>query len=411
VKEDNKDAVVNANETEVEKDLITSEDVKKAISGDEQALIEQLERAKQVALEQLEASKKGIQVTGQDATLKTREELEREVALREKELEVAMINAGLTTEQKIITDNNIPQDKDLEIAKLNAQLTMNQDITPDKLAEEERKRKAEEAELDIKSRVEPIDTTRNLYINDVKAKKESAAELKKRKQEEALAKKKQKEQEALAAKQKKEQEILAKKQQKEQRALAKQKAKEERRANSNFKYIMTILLFIGLFTMVYYLPDISSYMSAYQQNKANQTNEIIKTGNLTCKLTKSNKKYDLEYKSIFAFTDSKLTKLTYMAKTKGDTSLDYEELTQMNEKCELLKDQTKLLNGITVKCSLSNGVNTNIQELDYANIDEEKVTTSYIEAGGTYPNYKYEDNIDKIEKEMNAAGYTCERTR
>ena len=38
-------------------DVITSEDVSRVVHGDKQALIEQLARAKQVALEQLEARK------------------------------------------------------------------------------------------------------------------------------------------------------------------------------------------------------------------------------------------------------------------------------------------------------------------------------------------------------------------
>ena len=174
---------------------------------------------------------------------------------------------------------------------------------------------------------------------------------------------------------------------------------------------MTIILFIGLFALVYFLPDISSYMSAYQTAKANKNNEKITTGNLNCTMKTYNKKYDLEYNSIFSFRDSKLTRLIYKAKTKGEVSKDKDELTEMNEKCKVLREQTKSLDGIDVSCSLNDGTNITTQTLDYKFIDEEKVTTSYLEAGGTYPNYKYKDNIDKIEKEMKAAGYTCERER
>ena len=359
------------NQSENNKDLITSEDVKKSLSGDEQAIIEQLERARQVALEQLEARKKGIQSSNPNAAQKTQQELEAELAKREAELKIAKQKAGLLDDSS-----------------------------------DDMKKKAQAVEMDIKQRANPIDTTRNLNIDNVEVKPGTD-----QKPVQPQPVNVQPTTKTVSKQELKKQKALAKKKEQEARALAKKKAKEEKKANSNFKYVMTVILFIGLFALVYFLPEISSYMSAYQANKAKEKNELITTGNLYCSMKTYNKKYDLEYESTFSFTDSKLTRLTYKAKTKGDATKDEEELTEMNEKCNILKQQTKKLDGITVTCSLNDGTNINTQTLDYKYIDVEKVTASYAEAEGVYPSYKYNENIDKIEKNMKAAGYTCERTR
>ena len=79
----------------VGKDVITPDDVSRAISGDQQALIEQLARAKQVALEQLEARKKADANGYTVANIKTQVELEAEVKRKEAELNAAMDSASL----------------------------------------------------------------------------------------------------------------------------------------------------------------------------------------------------------------------------------------------------------------------------------------------------------------------------
>ena len=51
------------------------------------------------------------------------------------------------------------------------------------------------------------------------------------------------------------------------------------------------------------------------------------------------------------------------------------------------------------------------QIMNYALLDADKVTTAFVEAGGLYPEYVNNQNIDQIEKNMNAANYKCERLR
>ena len=178
---------------------------------------------------------------------------------------------------------------------------------------------------------------------------------------------------------------------------------------SNFKYYMTAFLFIALILMVIFLPDISSFVSNYFAEKRAQEVPALTTGTLTCTLNTSDDRYDYYYQADFNFRDSQLYRLTYNTTIKGDQNLDAVELAEMEASCNLLKSQTEDLDGITVSCSLSNGVVENEQVLSYENIDVELLTTAYLEAGGTYPNYRYQQNIDDIEKDMNASNYTCER--
>ena len=64
---------------------------------------------------------------------------------------------------------------------------------------------------------------------------------------------------------------------------------------------------------------------------------------------------------------------------------------------------TKGLTGVSIVCSLSNGTLVETQIMNYALLDADKVTTAFVEAGGLYPEYVNNQNIDQIEKNMNAA--------
>lgn len=180
---------------------------------------------------------------------------------------------------------------------------------------------------------------------------------------------------------------------------------------SNFKYWMALILFICLLLLIIFLPQVSEMISRYKEEKQRAQEVIVTTGDLKCKLTKSDDKYDYEYKATFAFRDSKMYRLNYTSVTKGDRNEDALELTEMKKSCDILKEQTGTMEGIDVVCTLVNGVYTNEQILKYDVLDSTKVTTAYLEAGGTYPNYTYQQDISEIEKQMKASGYTCERER
>ena len=368
------------------KDLITSEEVETVVNGNQEALIAQLERAKQVALMQLEASKK--KATNQVANAE-RQALEEEYKKREAELNAAKVALNMNLAPSTVNENKQASDK---------------------LAQEQEQKRIQ-VERDIQSRSN-FQVGNNVYnsgnvLSQVQTTVSKKDERKKKKEADKLKKQQEKmAQETLIKKQRDEKEAL-----KQQKLDQKKKAKEERRANSNFKYIMTIGLFIFLFALVYLLPYISNYLAKIEAERASAKESIVTTGNLECKMSKYSEKYDYIYESVFSFKDSKLLKLSYKVTTKGDREADLDDLNNMKDECDLLKSETKNLEGVTVRCSLDNGTVISEQVLDYQHIDVEMVNTSYLEAGLVYPNYSYQDNIDKIEKAMKASGYTCERVK
>lgn len=170
------------------------------------------------------------------------------------------------------------------------------------------------------------------------------------------------------------------------------------------------VLFGGLLLIVIFLPDISNYIETQKYLKT-QNIEKITTGTLSCERDYSSNTLDYTYSLDFGFTDSKLTRLTYVLETRGDANLDAEVLDGMKTECEKLAISSKQLSGISVYCKLEHGTLMQKQVLNYSSIVVDEAITAYMEAGGVYPDYKDGESIDTIEKEMNASGYRCERIK
>lgn len=176
------------------------------------------------------------------------------------------------------------------------------------------------------------------------------------------------------------------------------------------KYVMTFILFVGLLLMVWFLPEISSYINILKQEK-NTTDEKITTGVLKCTLTRTSENFDITYSQNFDFTDSKLNKLTYSIETKGDMNIDEDELDEMNTKCSNISSIAKGLAGISVTCDLTQGTMTETHVFNYAELKTEEATSLYSEAGGVFPEYEYQQDIDAIEKNKYAEGFSCQRAK
>lgn len=363
------------------KDLISPEDVKAAISGDEKALMEQLERAKQVALEQLKNKK----TLSEQEKIKLQQEIaNKEAALKDikAKMNVSVVedNSKAPLNNKTnANSNNISYDvkeQGINVNQVNGQVRQN---IPNSNIPNAGKQKAVKHDKKIK--------THHFNVGNAKPTTTNKPSPSKNK---------------INGKQVKLNKKLAKKQ-------AKEKAKQIRRQKSNFRYIMVTILFIVLFAFVFFLPDVSMYVSDWLSGKNKE--DIITTGNLECKKSTDDKNYDYDYLYVFMFSNNKLQKLSYKITTSGSLSTDKDFLEKTKNDCEKLKKYTKGLNGVSIKCKLEGNSSITEQELRYMDIDVDKVTNGYIEAGGLYPNYKYKQNINKIEKEMKASGYTCERTR
>ncbi len=394
-----------------EKDLISSEDVLAVVNGDQEALIQQLERAKEVAKEQLEQS--------HNQSIETKQKLEEELRKKEEELALA-------------------RKKQAEAMQKEQQAYAEEESK--RLAQEEAKKKKQEEVL----RAQEAARRKKDMIEAKKLEKENAKRAKEEaKREKKLARKQAKEKKnepveapsnpvspvaqpspvtppvntppAIPATSQKPVESTVQPVQQPVNAPTtntqvpvNNQAKEKQH---NFKYYMTFVFMIGLILMVIFLPNISDFIKSYQRAKEAENAPVITTGTLTCTMTDRDDKFDYYYEANFSFRDSKMYRLNYNTTIKGDRVLDAEELSAMKSSCDILSNQVENMDGIRVTCSLSEGVYENDQVLDYTTLDPDLVTTAYLEAGGTYPNYENEQSIDEIEKEMNASNYKCERVK
>ena len=178
---------------------------------------------------------------------------------------------------------------------------------------------------------------------------------------------------------------------------------------SKGKSIALILFFVFLIAFVIFLPEITEMVNKMKANKNSPAEVKITDGKMTCTNKTNTTNLDKEYRIVFRFNDNKLEKLDYSTTTKGDPTLDAKTLDGLNETCKKLKDSTKTLAGISVSCDYSEGKLIEKQSFVYTEIEEEKIDAAYAEAGGTMPQYQARQDMDSIEKSMNAAGYSCKR--
>ena len=185
--------------------------------------------------------------------------------------------------------------------------------------------------------------------------------------------------------------------------------KKSGKKTSNLKMYLTFIFLALLILMIVFLPEINTFVHDFFNKKEAENTPSITSGHLICTLETNDSNFNYEYETDFSFKDSKLYKLTLTTKTVGDLNLDATDLSGLNASCQLLQFQTSKFDGVEVMCDLEGNTFTNTQTLDYEILNRDEVTTAYLEAGGIYPDYKYEENIDDIEKDMNAQNYSCAR--
>lgn len=346
-----------------DKSLLSSQEVEEVVSGDEEALSEQMERIKNVSKEQqLEAIEN-----------EKRKKIEEEAKKREAELKA---------QQQAIEDAKIREQKQKEAEALEKQRI-----------EAEKLRKQQE-----------IEAQKNAQAEALKAQQEQQ-----RLEEEAKRREQQKlinEQAASSNVAQTNMHLQASKN------VASNTPKPEQTSSNEggpttFKRVLAALLFISLMAMIYFLPEITSYINELKE-KNNQ--QDISEGTLICSLKKTSENLDINIEAMFYFSNKQMYKLSYNTVSTGDKVEDATELKDLNDKCLLLKDEAGQLDGVTISCSLNNGVNSNKQILDYEKLDLNKVTSAYTEAGGIYPGeFKKSEDISKIESEMISNGYKCEK--
>lgn len=175
---------------------------------------------------------------------------------------------------------------------------------------------------------------------------------------------------------------------------------------TTFAKIMTTLLFIFLFAFVYFLGDITEFIN---QKKLEKQLAEITNGRLICSKNSNTESLDVKINATFSFENKEITGLTYITTSTGDKVNDKEELENLKNECSTLKNEVQNYEGVSIVCSLNNGINSVKQIFDYQKIDINTISSAYSEAGGVYPQFELKESIDSVEYKMISSGYTCEK--
>lgn len=173
--------------------------------------------------------------------------------------------------------------------------------------------------------------------------------------------------------------------------------------------IFLILLLIFLFAFVYFLPDITKFITDYQNDK-NGVNEL-KSGNMVCRLSNSTERIDYNYDLTFKYDKNRLKSSKMVTTSRlADNATDNSILTEKENSCQHLKSVLDGNNiGMSADCSVSAAVQITTQSIDYEKLNMNYITDNITEFEGFYPEYELDQSVTTIENDLKNNGYTCQR--
>ena len=177
-----------------------------------------------------------------------------------------------------------------------------------------------------------------------------------------------------------------------------------------FGRFILFLFIIFLFAFVYYLPEISQYIEDYKKAKSGIEDGSMKSGTMTCTLTKDNKdNLSTIYETTFTYTKNKLKKTEQVTSYKlKDDATSTATLDESEKECQELKSALTGVSGIDVSCSKTAVLQKTTQVIDYTKFNVEKVTTNIAEYKGFYPEFQLDQSVAGIRKNLEDAGYSCQ---
>lgn len=177
-----------------------------------------------------------------------------------------------------------------------------------------------------------------------------------------------------------------------------------------FGRFILFLFIIFLFAFVYYLPEISQYIEDYKKAKSGIEDGSMKSGTMTCTLTKDNKdNLSTIYETTFTYTKNKLKKTKQVTSYKlKDDATSTATLDESENECQELKSALTGVSGIDVSCSKTAVLQKTTQSIDYTKFNVEEVTTNIAEYKGFYPEFQLDQSVAGIRKNLEDAGYSCQ---
>lgn len=174
-----------------------------------------------------------------------------------------------------------------------------------------------------------------------------------------------------------------------------------------FKYIFAFIFLIGIVAFVIFLPQISEYVRTKKNTKTTTTkSNVVENGTLICEAKRSTDETDIYYEFSFVFNNRKLQT------SKFTTKIESVNTTYLQDKkyaCDEMAQISNNISGIKTNCNLTNGILKIVENYTHKDLDNSNLS-SYTEAGGTYPEFKYQKDIYDIESSLKKQGYDCNIT-
>lgn len=185
---------------------------------------------------------------------------------------------------------------------------------------------------------------------------------------------------------------------------------EEVKKGSKLKTFGVILLFILLFVVVFFLPEISDFINSRNQDAVvitpNETNETYQTR--ICSFKRETEDLITTIELTFYYQNNALKKEVLMNEIKTINNNDEDrKLYNMHLSCQNFKEQIEKLNGIKQYCTLKDNTETIKQEIDYSKLESIDLEQNIGELEGFYPEFNLNQDKKMIETMLTKIGYTC----
>lgn len=178
---------------------------------------------------------------------------------------------------------------------------------------------------------------------------------------------------------------------------------EPPKKGGNFKYVLAFIFLVGIVAFVFFLPEVTTYVESKKKGDNYSATSQIENGTLTCTLDKTSDETDTTYEIDYTFNNKKLL-TTNIITTIESTNATY--LNKRKQECDNALQISANIPGVRIDSSLSVGILTINEMFTHKNIDNNRLT-QYVEAGGTYPEFKYGKNVYDIQTNMVKKGYDC----
>lgn len=171
--------------------------------------------------------------------------------------------------------------------------------------------------------------------------------------------------------------------------------------------ILFLILFIFILLAIFLLPYTDNLFQSFSFNHKEEPDKTnINTGSLICTLEREDDMESYHYTETYDFENREILSLQHVVSIQGNADF----LNTKNLECNQLKQHVSNFSGVSVDCNLSSGEFVETQFFDFSSIEEKDISSSFVEAGGVYPNVSYLDSVSDVEHDLVLSGYECRET-